>query len=103
MNKKQKFNSKDLICDFELLKEKIEDIASMNNYFIGRVFPFNGNYELSKEETISHGYGYHEHRIHNNQSLELMMMYIKEFENLINTFKELEKASCENFGWEELK
>ncbi|MGW7887939.1 type II toxin-antitoxin system toxin TscT [Staphylococcus xylosus] len=84
------WEQKDLICEFESLKEKFDDIASKDCWFLDRVFPFNGNHELSKEETLLHGYGYHEHRVHNNQSLELMMMYIKEFENLIKQFKTLD-------------
>ena len=47
------------------------------------------------EEIKGHGYRYHEHRIQNTQTIDLMLMYMKEFNELINKFHEIEKASSD--------
>ncbi|HFV7282278.1 TPA: DUF1474 family protein, partial [Staphylococcus aureus] len=36
---------------------------------------------------------YHERRIHNNQMFDLFHLYIEQFDNIIEKFHELEKAS----------
>ena len=51
------------------------------------------NHVLSMEEIKGHGYRYHEHRIQNTQTIDLMLMYMKEFNELINKFHE--KASSD--------
>ncbi|HDE7029313.1 TPA: DUF1474 family protein, partial [Staphylococcus aureus] len=43
---------------------------------------------------------YHERRIHNNQMFDLFHLYIEQFDNIIEKFYEIEKASSENFGEE---
>ncbi|MBS3644162.1 DUF1474 family protein, partial [Staphylococcus aureus] len=41
-----------------------------------------------------------ERRIHNNQMFDLFHLYIEQFDNIIEKFYEIEKASSENFGEE---
>ena len=49
---------------------------------------------LSKDEILAHGYRYHEHRIQNTQTIDLMCMYLKEFDSLLERFIELDKKDA---------
>ncbi|PVU45039.1 pathogenicity island protein, partial [Staphylococcus epidermidis] len=42
---------------------------------------------------IKEGLSYHERRIHNNQMFDLLHLYTKQFDSIIQKFHELEKAS----------
>lgn len=84
------WNQKDLICEFEILKDKFEDLLSMETYFDEDYFCYNGKHILTKDETVTHGMKYHEHRIHQSQVIDLMMMYQKRFDDLIENFKALD-------------
>ncbi|EZS06972.1 hypothetical protein W677_00310 [Staphylococcus aureus VET0467R] len=48
---------------------------------------------LNKTEAIKEGLSYHERRIHNNQMFDLLHLYTKQFDSIIQKFHELEKAS----------
>lgn len=84
------FELRDTICDLEVLKDKFEDLLSMQTYFDEDYFCHNGNHILTKDETVTHGKKYHEHRIHQSQVIDLMMIYQQRFEKLIENFKALD-------------
>lgn len=84
------FELRDTICDLEVLKDKFEDLLSMQTYFDEDYFCYNGNHILTKDETVIHGMKYHEHRIHQSQVIDLMMIYQQRFEKLIENFKALD-------------
>ncbi|NDP75453.1 type II toxin-antitoxin system toxin TscT [Staphylococcus aureus] len=89
---------KDLMCDIEVVKEKLEDVATTHTWFVdGR---FTKRSLKTKEEVVNYGLAYNEHRIHNEQVTELMLTYLEELDGLMNKFHEIEKASSENFGEE---
>ncbi|MDU3949771.1 MAG: DUF1474 family protein [Staphylococcus epidermidis] len=71
---------RNLMCDIEIVKEKLEDVATSLK---------------TKEEVVNYGLAYNEHRIHNEQVTELMLSYLKELEGLMNKYKEIEKASSD--------
>ncbi|EMJ4525260.1 TPA: DUF1474 family protein [Staphylococcus aureus] len=82
---------KDLMCDIEVIKEKINDVAIRHNWFTQETFLTN---KLeTKQECISYSAGYLEHRIQNEHTVELLQVYLKEFDELIQKFHEIEKAS----------
>ncbi|HDA7004338.1 TPA: DUF1474 family protein, partial [Staphylococcus aureus] len=54
----------------------------------------------TKREHINFSASYLEHRIQNEHTVELLQVYLKEFDELIQKFHELEKASSENFDEE---
>ncbi|WP_049283440.1 type II toxin-antitoxin system toxin TscT [Staphylococcus aureus] len=87
---------KDLMCDIEAVKEKINDVAIKHAWFVEDRFVKN---ELETErEHINFSASYLEHRIQNEHTVELLHVYLKEFGELIQKFHEIEKASSENFG-----
>lgn len=92
------FELNNALCDLEVLKERIDDVVTSFTWFNDDYFTHEPNHVLTKEEVNTHGWKYHEHRIKNAQTIDLMLMYQKEFNELIERFKEIEKALPENFG-----
>jgi len=86
------------ICDLEIIKEKFDDINMTYGWFDDEYFTHEPNHVLNKDEIMMHGMKYHEHRVHNTQTLDLMTMYLNQFDKIVKKFHEIEKASCENFG-----
>lgn len=81
----------DLICDIEVIKEKFEDLKSTHGWFISEAFPYN---QLNNMEDVkNHGRRYDEQRIHCEQLFDLMYTYIEQFDEVIQKFHEIEKAS----------
>ena len=91
---------RNLMCNIEIVKEKLEDVATTHTWFVDE--RFRKRSLKTKEEAVNYGLAYNEHRIHNEQVTELMLTYLKELDGLMNKFHELEKASSENFGEESL-
>ncbi|MGX0142054.1 type II toxin-antitoxin system toxin TscT [Staphylococcus hominis] len=85
------FEQSNILCDLEVLKERIDDVVTSFVWFNDYYFTHEPNHVLNKEDILNHGYRYHEHRIKNAQTIDLMCMYLKEFNNLLERFKELDK------------
>ena len=84
---------RNLMCNIEIVKEKLEDVATTHTWFVdGR---FTKRSLKTKEEVVNYGLAYNEHRIHNEQITELMLSYLKELDGLMNKYKEIEKASSD--------
>ncbi|HHD0832251.1 TPA: DUF1474 family protein, partial [Staphylococcus aureus] len=65
---------KDLMCDIEVVKEKINDVAIKHGWFVEDKFVKN---ELeTKQEHIYFSASYLEHRIQNEHTVELLQMYL---------------------------
>lgn len=84
---------RNLLCDLEIVKEKINDVVTSFVWFDEEYFKYAGHHVLTKEDILNHGYRYHEHRIKNSHTIDLMLMYQKEFDELIERFKEIEKEN----------
>ncbi len=84
---------KNLMCDIEVVKEKLEDVATTHTWFVDERFTKRSL--KTKEEVVNYGLAYNEHRIHNEQVTELMLSYLEELESLMNKYKEIEKASSD--------
>lgn len=82
---------KNIMSDMEIVKEKINDVITSFTWFDEEYFTHEPNHVLNKEDILNHGYRYHEHRIKNAQTIDLMLMYLKEFDSLLERFKELDK------------
>jgi len=85
---------RNLMCDIEVVKEKIDDVITSFAWFDEEYFTHEPKHVLSKDEILAHGYRYHEHRIQNTQTIDLMCMYLKEFDSLLERFKELNKKDA---------
>lgn len=84
---------KNLMCDIEVVKEKLEDVATTHTWFVDERFTKRSL--KTKEEVVNYGLAYNEHRIHNEQVTELMLSYLEELEGLMNKYKQIEKASSD--------
>ena len=84
---------RNLMCDIEVVKEKLEDVATTHTWFVDE--RFTKRTLKTKEEVVNYGLAYNEHRIHNEQVTELMLSYLEELEGLMNKYKEIEKASSD--------
>ncbi|EHM60452.1 TPA: DUF1474 family protein [Staphylococcus aureus] len=84
---------RNLMCDIEVIKEKLEDLATTHTWFVDERFTKRSI--KTKEEVVNYGLAYKEHRIHNEQVTELMLTYLKELDGLMNKFHEIEKASSD--------
>ena len=85
------FEQRNILCDLEIVKEKIDDVITSFTWFNDEYFTHEPKHVLNKDEILAHGYRYHEHRIQNTQTIDLMCMYLKEFDSLLERFKELDK------------
>ena len=88
---------RDLFCDLDIVKEKINDVVTSFVWFDEKYFTHGPNHKLSREEIKMHGVKYHEHRIQNTQLIDLMIMYMEEFNEIMEKIHKIEKASlnCE--------
>lgn len=66
---------------------KIDDVITSFAWFDEEYFTHEPKHVLSKDEILAHGYRYHEHRIQNTQTIDLLIMYQKEFNEVIERFK----------------
>ena len=88
------FEQRDILCDLEVVKEKIDDVITSFTWFNDEYFTHEPKHVLNKDEILAHGYRYHEHRIQNTQTIDLMCMYLKEFDSLLERFIELDKKDA---------
>ncbi len=85
------FELSNTLYELEVLKGRIDDVVTSFAWFNDEYFTHDTNHVLNKKDILNHGYRYHEHRIKNSQTIDLMLMYQKEFNELIERFKEVEK------------
>lgn len=85
------FEQRDILCDLEVVKEKIDDVITSFTWFNDEYFTHEPKHVLNKDEILAHGYRYHEHRIQNTQTIDLMCMYLKELDSLLERFNGLDK------------
>lgn len=91
---------RDLFSDLEVLKDRFEDLKDSHTWHFDKYYPYETNHILTKDEAIRDGCTYHERRIHNDQMFALLLLYLKQFDDILEKFHEIEKASSENFGEE---
>ena len=83
--------TRNVIDEFELVKEKYQDLLQSQGWFIEDYLIHESNHKLTKDEAIMHGMKYHEHRINIKQFDELLRVYTKELSNIIEQFKKIDK------------
>ncbi len=89
------WNQKDLICEFELLKEKIDDVITTHVWHGDEMYRFKNLKNSAAREYYT--LGYNESRIQHEHTTELMQVYLQRFDDLIKEFKalDIEKASSD--------
>lgn len=86
---------RNLFDDLEVVQEKINDVVTSFVWFDDEYFAHEPNHMLTKKEIYTHGWKYHEHRIKNTQVIDLMLMYMKDFDDIMKKIREIEKASSD--------
>ncbi|MCI2927905.1 DUF1474 family protein [Staphylococcus hominis] len=79
------------IEDVEMITERIEDLLEAQGWFIEDYLIHERSHKLTKDEVITHGMKYHEHRINIKQFDELLRVYTNELSNIIEQFKKIDK------------
>lgn len=89
------WETKILIEDIEIIKRKINDAVTTFGWFDDGYFTHDSGHLLTKDEILTHGYKYHEHRCYITQHIDLLNMYLKELDTVL---EDIEKASSAKFG-----
>lgn len=89
---------RNLFDDLEVVQEKINDVVTSFVWFDDEYFTHEPNHVLTDKEVNTHGLKYHEHRIKNTQVIDLMLMYMRDFDDIMKKIREIEKASSAKFG-----
>lgn len=84
---------RNLFNDLQVVQEKINDVVTSFVWFDDEYFTHKPNHVLTEKEVNTHGLKYHEHRIKNTQVIDLMLMYMKDFDDIMKKIREIEKAS----------
>ena len=78
-------NLLNLVTEFEVLKDKLEDLQIAHGYFADNYFT--ERVLQTKSDLMRHGIDYQEQRITTDQINELMRLYVTEFESIIKQLK----------------
>ncbi|MBU6949290.1 type II toxin-antitoxin system toxin TscT [Staphylococcus haemolyticus] len=89
------WETKNLIEDVDIIKEKINDTVKTFGFFDNEYFTYDSGHQLTKDEILKHGACYHEHRCYITQHIDLLNMYLKELDTVL---EDIEKASSAKFG-----
>ncbi|RIO42086.1 type II toxin-antitoxin system toxin TscT [Staphylococcus nepalensis] len=94
------WKKRNLISEFVVLKEKLDDVLTAQCWHGEDMF-IKKRLE-TKDEMMQYALVYNESRINFEHTTELMLVYLKQFDKLIEDFKvlDIEKASSENFDEE---
>ncbi len=88
-----KMEIRNLFSDLEVLKYRFEDLKDSHAWHFDERYPYEINHVLNKDEAIKEGFSYHERRIHNDQMFNLLHLYTQRFDEILEKFHEIEKAS----------
>lgn len=87
------WETKSLIEDVDIIKRKINDAVTTFGCFDDEYFTYDSGHMLTKDEILKHGASYHEHRCYITQHIDLLSLYLKELDTVL---EDIEKASSEN-------
>lgn len=84
------WETENLIEDVDIIKRKINNALTTFGWFYDEYFTNDSGHQLTKDEILKHGYKYHEHRCYITQHIDLLNMYLKELDTVL---EDIEKAS----------
>lgn len=84
------WETENLIEDVDIIKRKINDAVTTFCLFDDEYFTHDSGHLLTKDEILTHGASYHEHRCYITQHIDLLNMYLKELDTVL---EDIEKAS----------
>lgn len=88
------WETKSLIEDVEIIKQKINDVVTTFGWFGDEYFTHDNGHLLTKDEILKHGYKYHEHRRYITQHIDLLSMYLKELDTVLEDIKKASSDEC---------
>ncbi|MCI2789742.1 type II toxin-antitoxin system toxin TscT [Staphylococcus warneri] len=90
-----KMEIRNLFSDLEVLKDRLEDLKDNHGWHLDEYYPYKTSHILNKDELIREGISYHERRIHDDQMIDLLRLYLQQFDEILEKFHEIEKASSD--------
>lgn len=82
------WKKRDLISEFVVLKEKLDDVLTAQCWHGEDMFI--KKHLETKDEMMRYALGYNESRINFEHTTELMLAYLKQFDNLIENLETLD-------------
>ncbi|MCG1797286.1 type II toxin-antitoxin system toxin TscT [Staphylococcus epidermidis] len=86
------WETKSLIEDVDIIKRKIDDAVTTFGWFDEDYFNHEPGHMLNKNEILKHGASYHEHRRYITQHIDLLSMYLKELDTVL---EDIEKCASD--------
>lgn len=77
------WETENLIEDVDIIKQKINDALTTFVWFDDDYFNHDAGHQLTKDEILKHGASYHEHRCYIAQHIDLLNMYLKELDTVL--------------------
>ena len=84
------WETKILIEDVDIIKRKIDDAVTTFSFFDEDYFKYDRNHTLTNDQIKMHGLKYHEQRRYIPQHIDLLSIYLKELDTVL---EEIENAS----------
>ena len=84
------WETKILIEDVDIIKRKIDDAVTTFGWFDEDYFKYDRNHTLTNDQIKMHGLKYHEQRRYITQHIDLLSIYLKELDTVL---EEIENAS----------
>lgn len=88
---------RNLFDDLEVVQEKINDVVTSFVWFDDEYFTHEPNHMLTKKKYIRMA-EVSRASYQNTQVIDLMLMYMKDFDDIMKKIREIEKASSAKFG-----
>lgn len=89
------FEISNLFSELEALKDSFQDLKDSHGWHFDEHYPYEKSHVLNKDELIREGFSYHERRIHDDQMVDLLCLYLQQFDDILKKFQEIEKASSD--------
>lgn len=86
------FEQRNILSDLEVIKDKLDDLHTTHCWSGDDIFKTPRL--KTKEERLLYSASYVESRIQHEQHAELLRLYVKELDNLIDRFKEEDKKEA---------
>lgn len=84
--------TKSLIEDVDIIKRKIDDAVTTFGWFDEDYFKYDRNHTLTNDQIKMHGLKYHEQRRYITQHIDLLSIYLKELDTVL---EDIEKCASD--------
>ena len=81
------WETKSLIEDVDIIKRKIDDAVTTFGWFDEDYFKYDRNHTLTNDQIKMHGLKYHEQHRYITQHIDLLSIYLKELDTVLEDRK----------------